>query len=65
MILWMSLVDVAVGDLVRGGRERGCVVGDNTGLEFREVASKGPLDALIRGMCRCRCLGNRSMRIQD
>ena len=34
------------------GRERGCVVGDNTGLEFREVASKGPLDALIRELCK-------------
>ena len=30
----------------------GCVVGDNTGLEFREVASKGPLDALIRELCK-------------
>ena len=30
----------------------GCVVGDNTGLEFREVASKGPLDALIKGVGR-------------
>ena len=28
------------------------LVGDNTGLEFREVASKGPLDALIRELCK-------------
>ncbi len=35
-----------------GGGERGCVVGDNTGLEFREVDSKGLLDALIRELCK-------------
>ena len=35
-----------------GGGERGCVVGDNTVLEFREVASKGQLDALIRELCK-------------
>ena len=32
------------GGVRGGGGGRGCVVGDNTGLKFREVASKGQLD---------------------
>ena len=29
-----------------------CVFGIDTGLKFREVASKGPLDVLIRELCK-------------
>jgi len=29
-----------------------CVFGVDTGLKFREVASKGPLDVLIRELCK-------------
>ena len=29
-----------------------CVFGIDTGLKFREVASKGPFDVLIRELCK-------------
>ena len=29
-----------------------CFFGIDTGLKFREVASKGPLDVLIRELCK-------------
>jgi len=42
-----SSLGVVLGVFWGGVGGRGCVVGDNTGLEFREMASKGAAQPFI------------------
>jgi predicted membrane channel-forming protein YqfA (hemolysin III family) len=50
-ILYTSMYSPA-GECVRCMQWLCCVFGMDTGLKFREVASKGPLDVLIRELCK-------------